>query len=364
MAAQSPNNNNNNNNKVAAKLPISEPKRPVSPTTKLTGEAGGRGRRAQIDSGSLSQEMVARIYQEELSKLARAAEKSGNIAECTMYQQELSRLVQNVHKQRKHSQESNSRRDDKENKKDMSKEDEIKREKGEDLRIKREPSEEERRGTPDSSCITPHRRPSSEEAMMNHEALRHAGSAFFLVRPRSNSHPAFPEPSVFPMMPGDPVSPLQRMQSIANSLMTRTHPSHQSQRPLRAVLPPITQESFDRYSNLNTDDVVKQVKDTLGQYSISQRLFGEHVLGLSQGSVSDLLARPKPWHMLTQKGREPFIRMQLFLEDHEAIPNLVANQYHISPDKLLRRNSSFDFQPSANPPSTCEYFCHSTQLTF
>ncbi len=33
-----------------------------------------------------------------------------------------------------------------------------------------------------------------------------------------------------------------------------------------------------------------------------------------QGSVSDLLARPKPWHMLTQKGREPFIRMKIFLE--------------------------------------------------
>ncbi|ESO97742.1 hypothetical protein LOTGIDRAFT_59992, partial [Lottia gigantea] len=75
------------------------------------------------------------------------------------------------------------------------------------------------------------------------------------------------------------------------------------------------QEEFDNYANVNTDDLVKKVKDTLSQYSISQRLFGETVLGLSQGSVSDLLARPKPWHMLTQKGREPFIRMQLFLED-------------------------------------------------
>lgn len=43
------------------------------------------------------------------------------------------------------------------------------------------------------------------------------------------------------------------------------------------------------------------MKEQLSQYSISQRLFGESVLGLSQGSVSDLLARPKPWHMLTQK---------------------------------------------------------------
>jgi hypothetical protein len=62
-------------------------------------------------------------------------------------------------------------------------------------------------------------------------------------------------------------------------------------------------------------------------------------LGLSQGSVSDLLARPKPWHMLTQKGREPFIRMQIFLEDSEAIPKLVASQYHIPPEKLMRSAS-------------------------
>ena len=60
------------------------------------------------------------------------------------------------------------------------------------------------------------------------------------------------------------------------------------------------------------------------------------MLGLSQGSVSDLLARPKPWHMLTQKGREPFIRMKLFLEDETAIHKLVASQYKILPDKLLR----------------------------
>ena len=39
------------------------------------------------------------------------------------------------------------------------------------------------------------------------------------------------------------------------------------------------------------------------------------VLGLSQGSVSDMLSRPKPWSKLTQKGREPFIRMQLWLLD-------------------------------------------------
>ena len=91
-----------------------------------------------------------------------------------------------------------------------------------------------------------------------------------------------------------------------------------------------------RYSHLNTDDVVRRIKEILSQYSISQRLFGEAVLGLSQGSVSDLLARPKPWHMLTQKGREPFIRMKIFLEDETAVHRLVASQYKIAPDKLMR----------------------------
>ena len=61
--------------------------------------------------------------------------------------------------------------------------------------------------------------------------------------------------------------------------------------------------------------------------------------------MSDLLARPKPWHMLTQKGREPFIRMKLFLDDDTAIHKLVASQYKIVPDKLLRQGA-YSGQPS------------------
>jgi homeobox protein cut-like len=125
----------------------------------------------------------------------------------------------------------------------------------------------------------------------------------------------------------------------------------QMNRPNRAALPPITQQQFDRFSHLNTDEVVRRVKDILSQYSISQRLFGESVLGLSQGSVSDLLARPKPWHMLTQKGREPFIRMKLFLDDENAVHKLVASQYKIAPEKLMRTGSYAVGGPlSGTPP--------------
>jgi len=54
------------------------------------------------------------------------------------------------------------------------------------------------------------------------------------------------------------------------------------------------------------------------------QIFGEVVLGLSQGSVSELLSKPKPWHMLSIKGREPFIRMQLWLSDPYNIDRLQA----------------------------------------
>jgi len=54
------------------------------------------------------------------------------------------------------------------------------------------------------------------------------------------------------------------------------------------------------------------------------QLFGEAVLGLSQGSVSELLSKPKPWHMLSIKGREPFIRMQMWLNDPHNMDKLAA----------------------------------------
>lgn len=58
-------------------------------------------------------------------------------------------------------------------------------------------------------------------------------------------------------------------------------------------------------------------------FPLGQRLFGETILGLTQGSVSDLLARPKPWHKLSLKGREPFVRMQLWLNDPNNVEKLM-----------------------------------------
>lgn len=213
-------------------------------------------------------------------------------------------------------------------------------------------------------------------------SMDHTSSAFQLVRPKlesstdrgsdvnsssSNPNKRFisSPPPLFPTSGGSvkgsnpdsgaedlssTASPLARMQSITNSLLSQSSvpvtPSTPS-RPAKAVLPPITQQQFDQYNNLNTEEIVKHVKEQLSQFSISQRLFGESVLGLSQGSVSDLLARPKPWHMLTQKGREPFIRMKMFLEDESAVHKLVASQYKIAPEKLMRSTPGGFGNPAA-----------------
>ncbi|XP_047662568.1 cut-like homeobox 1b isoform X2 [Tachysurus fulvidraco] len=86
-------------------------------------------------------------------------------------------------------------------------------------------------------------------------------------------------------------------------------------RPARAPVPPLAPEQCQLFScrELDTVELTQLVKEKLAKSGVCQRLFGEKVLGLSQGSVSDMLSRPKPWSKLTQKGREPFIRMQLWL---------------------------------------------------
>ncbi|XP_063090332.1 homeobox protein cut-like 1 isoform X10 [Cavia porcellus] len=86
-------------------------------------------------------------------------------------------------------------------------------------------------------------------------------------------------------------------------------------KPTKPSVPPLTPEQYEiyMYQDVDTIELTRQVKEKLAKNGICQRIFGEKVLGLSQGSVSDMLSRPKPWSKLTQKGREPFIRMQLWL---------------------------------------------------
>ncbi|XP_029475914.1 homeobox protein cut-like 2 isoform X1 [Rhinatrema bivittatum] len=118
-------------------------------------------------------------------------------------------------------------------------------------------------------------------------------------------------------------------------------------RTLKPTVPPLTPEQYEMYMyrEVDTLDLTRQVKEKLAKNGICQRIFGEKVLGLSQGSVSDMLSRPKPWSKLTQKGREPFIRMQLWLTDQ--LGQVIGQQSNSSQGETA---SPMETQSSPSPP--------------
>jgi homeobox protein cut-like len=74
---------------------------------------------------------------------------------------------------------------------------------------------------------------------------------------------------------GSALSPLQRMASITNSLVSHPHlPNSGSggypSRP-KPCLPPITQQQFDKFQHLNTDETVRKVSDIIGTEPIPCR---------------------------------------------------------------------------------------------
>ena len=60
---------------------------------------------------------------------------------------------------------------------------------------------------------------------------------------------------------------------------------------------------------LDTADISTRIREILSGHNIGQRVFAKHVLGLSQGTVSELLSKPKHWEKLTEKGRESYRKM-------------------------------------------------------
>lgn len=75
---------------------------------------------------------------------------------------------------------------------------------------------------------------------------------------------------------------------------------------------------------LDTADVAQHVREILSSNNIGQRLFARHVLGLSQGTVSELLSKPKHWDKLTEKGRDSYRRMHQWIRDGGNVAALKA----------------------------------------
>ncbi|BFZ04767.1 hypothetical protein BsWGS_07805 [Bradybaena similaris] len=102
-------------------------------------------------------------------------------------------------------------------------------------------------------------------------------------------------------------------------------PFHPAFLPLNMVKSEVSSTS----GVLDTGYVAKTVRELLSIHNIGQRLFAKHVLGLSQGTVSELLSKPKSWDKLTEKGRESYRKMHTWATDDANIMALKA----ISPKK-------------------------------
>ncbi|CAO4384657.1 unnamed protein product [Caenorhabditis nigoni] len=64
---------------------------------------------------------------------------------------------------------------------------------------------------------------------------------------------------------------------------------------------------------IDTIDVATRIINELKIHRIPQKTFAERILCRSQGTLSDLLRKPKPWHML-KSGQETFRRMHKWLQ--------------------------------------------------
>lgn len=91
--------------------------------------------------------------------------------------------------------------------------------------------------------------------------------------------------------------------------------------PMEARLQEMLRYNMDKYANSNLDTlhISRKVRELLSVHNIGQRLFAKYVLGLSQGTVSELLSKPKPWDKLTEKGRDSYRKMHAWACDEAAI---------------------------------------------
>ena len=266
-------------------------------------------------------DIVARIYREELQKLAATAKTNGNFAEYIMYEGELERLSQSATVASEPLPVVSSPAPARKRKDGRSKrfvptavdrhttlqtvswcavenpivdhpEDLTTRSsqsKVQDINSSSSQSDVTAshvvQNTPDTNCggtnLTLSTEMSSPAAILN--VAQQEGAT--IVKSEELSDDVDADVQQLPLKADGDCSPLDLMRTIADSVTSKSQKKSSSAETARYALPPISSEQLKRCSYLNTDEVVAAVRSTLADYSISQRLFGEAVLGLSQASI-------------------------------------------------------------------------------
>ena len=110
--------------------------------------------------------------------------------------------------------------------------------------------------------------------------------------------------------------------------------------PMEARLQEMLRYNMEKSAGqaLDTLGDSRRVRELLSVHNIGQRLFAKYVLGLSQGTVSELLSKPKSWDKLTEKGRDSYRKMHAWVWDDQAI--LLLKTLIPRKGELLRSSNS------------------------
>ena len=113
---------------------------------------------------------------------------------------------------------------------------------------------------------------------------------------------------------------------------------------------------------MDTHATSRRVRELLSSHNIGQRLFAKYVLGLSQGTVSELLSKPKMWEKLTEKGRDSYRKMHAWAYDENAVlllKSLIPRKGELmrsasSPRSLaqIQRDKARQMRSPSHQPST------------
>jgi len=306
-----------------------------------------------------ARDIVARIYREELQKLAAAAKTNGNFAEYIMYEGELERLTQSsttITEPVSSPTPPRRRKDGRSSKRSAGRNrtpqtvvwsavDSPVTDHPEDLTTR----SSQCRGLVDSR--------GANSTSQFDGSVPHSAADLHCERTTMSADLSLPDtvPNVsqpdimegatvvkleecsaeidFPALKADEdCSPLDLMRTIADSVSSKSQKKSAAIETARYALPPITTEQLKRCSYLNTDEVVATVRTTLADYSISQRLFGEAVLGLSQASTM-LLAIVRPL-----SGTWPKFSVQVTAVPESCTSNFANLSFILVPDLSGVRN--------------------------
>ncbi|CAF5180014.1 unnamed protein product, partial [Rotaria magnacalcarata] len=110
----------------------------------------------------------------------------------------------------------------------------------------------------------------------------------------------------------------------------------------------VTSNNASLLEPLDTTYVANVVRKLLAQHNIGQRIFARYILSLSQGTVSELLSKPKCWSKLTEKGKESYRKMWCWANSEESILTLKS----ISPRKGMNNRSKDNPYPAMSTKHT------------